>query len=60
MRVHVCDPGELEWEAKALKTKEYITTWMSESMERITRESRDRTGWRRLVRCVTRAADYHS
>ena len=37
-----------------------ITKWMSESMERITRETRDRDGWIRLVRCAARAADHHS
>ena len=37
-----------------------ITKWMSESMERITRDTRDRPGWRRLVRCAARAADHHS
>ena len=37
-----------------------ITKWMCESMERITRDSRDRAGWRRLVRCAARAADHHS
>ena len=37
-----------------------ITQWMSESMERIKRDTRDRAEWRRLVRCAARAADYHS
>ena len=37
-----------------------ITKCMSESMEQITRETRDRDGWRRLVRCAVRAADHHS
>ena len=37
-----------------------ITKWMSESMERITRDSRDRAGWRRLVRCAAQVADHHS
>ena len=30
------------------------------STERITRETRDRAGWRRLIRCAARAADHHS
>ena len=29
-----------------------ITKWMSENMERITRDTRDGAGWRRLVRCA--------
>ena len=37
-----------------------ITEWMSESMERIMRETRDRAGWRRLVRCAALAADHNS
>ena len=37
-----------------------ITKWTSESTERITRETRDRTGWRRLIRYAARAADHHS
>ena len=37
-----------------------ITKWMTESMERITRDARDRDEWRRLVRCAARAADHHS
>ena len=37
-----------------------ITKWTSVSTERITRETRDRTGWRRLIRCAARAADNHS
>ena len=37
-----------------------ITKWMNESMERITRDTRDRDEWRRLVRCAARAADHHS
>ena len=37
-----------------------ITKWMTESMERITGESRDRAGWRRLIRCEAQVADYHS
>ncbi len=37
-----------------------ITKWTSESMERNTRETQDRAGWRRLVRCAARAADHHS
>ena len=38
----------------------YITKWMSENNEGITRETRDRAGWRRLIRCAARAADHHS
>ena len=38
----------------------YSSKCMSANMERITRETRDRAGWRRLVRCVARAADHHS
>ena len=34
-----------------------ITELMADGMEQI---SRDRAGWRRLVRCVTRAADHYS
>ena len=30
-----------------------ITKWTSESTERITRETRDHAGWRRLVRCAS-------
>ena len=37
-----------------------ITKWMTESMERITRITRDRAEWRRLVRCAARAANHHS
>ncbi len=37
-----------------------FTQWMSESMDRITRETRDRAGWRRLVRCAAWAAGRHS
>ena len=37
-----------------------ITKWMSESTERITRDTRDRAGWRRLVRFAARTADHHS
>ena len=37
-----------------------ITKWMFENMERITTETRDRAGWRRLVLCAARAADHHS
>ena len=37
-----------------------ITKWTSVSTERITRETRDRAGWRRLIRCAARAADHHS
>ena len=37
-----------------------ITKWTSVSTERITRETRDRAGWRRSVRCTARAADHHS
>ena len=37
-----------------------ITKWMNESMERITRDTRDRDEWRRLIRCAARAADHHS
>ena len=42
----VRDPGESEWEAKRWKTKyvmysSNITKWMSESMERITRDTWD-------------------
>ena len=37
-----------------------ITKWTSVSTERITRERRDRAGWRRLIRCAARAADHHS
>ena len=37
-----------------------ITKWTYVSTERITRETRDRAGWRRLVQCAARAADYHS
>ncbi len=37
-----------------------ITKSTSVSTERITRETRDRAGWRRLVRCAARAADHHS
>ena len=33
---------------------------MSESMEQITRNWRDRAGWRILVRCAARMADHHS
>ena len=36
------------------------TKWMYESMERITRNTRDSTEWRRLVRCAARAADHQS
>ena len=37
-----------------------ITHWMSESMEQITRDSSDRVGLRRLVRCAARADDHQS
>ena len=37
-----------------------ITKWTSVGTERITRETRDRAGWRRLIRCAARAADHHS
>ena len=37
-----------------------ITKWMSENMDRITRETQDRAGWRRLVRRAARTADHHS
>ena len=37
-----------------------VTKWTSESTERITRETQNRAGWRRLVRCAARAADHHS
>ena len=37
-----------------------ITKWMSENRERITRDTRDRDEWRRLVRYAARAADHHS
>ena len=37
-----------------------ITKWTPESTKRITRETRDRSGWRRLIRCAARAADHHS
>ena len=37
-----------------------ITKWTSVSTERITRETRDRAGWRKLIRCAARAADHHS
>ena len=46
--VEVCDSGESEREAKAWNTNyviqhsSNITKWMSESMERITRDTRDR------------------
>ena len=52
----VYDPGESEWEAKAWKTEEIsdITKCIPENMERITRETRDRAGWRRLLRCAAR------
>ena len=36
------------------------TKWMNESMELITRDTRDRDEWRRLIRCAARAADHHS
>ena len=29
-----------------------ITKWMSGSVERITRDTRDRSGWRILIRCA--------
>ena len=37
-----------------------ITKWINESMERITRDTRDRDEWRTLIRCAARAADHHS
>ena len=37
-----------------------ITKWISGNMERIMRETQDRAGWRRLIRCAARAADHHS
>ena len=37
-----------------------ITKWMTGSMERITRDTRDRAESRRLIRCAARAADHHS
>ena len=37
-----------------------ITKWTSVSTERIASETRDRAGWRRLIRCAARTADHHS
>ena len=37
-----------------------ITKGTSVSTERITRETRDRAGWRRLIRYAARATDHHS
>ena len=37
-----------------------ITKWMNESMYRITRDTRDRDEWRRLIQCAARGADHHS
>ena len=37
-----------------------ITKWSTESMERITSDTRDRDEWRRLIRCAARVADHHS
>ena len=37
-----------------------ITKWTSVNTERITRETRDRAGWIKLIRCAARAADHHS
>ena len=61
MRVgEVRDTEESEWEAKAWKTKDVIysniTKLMSENMEQITRNTRVRAEWRRLVRCAAWAA----
>ena len=37
-----------------------ITTWMSENMERITRDSRDHVECRTLVQCAGLSAYHHS
>ena len=36
------------------------TKWITESMERITRDTRDRDKWIILIRCAARATDHHS
>ena len=62
----VRDPGESEREAEEGRGRpktsysSNITKWMNERMERITRDTRDRDEWRRLIRCAARAADHHS
>ena len=56
----VCDPEQTKLIAKRrrgrLETSNSITELMSESMERITRDTQDRAEWRKLVLCAARAA----
>ena len=56
----VRDPGEVSRKRRRGRPKtsysSNITKWMNESMERITRDTRDRAEWRRLIRCAARAA----
>ena len=58
-----CGSGEVSGKQQRGSPKtshgSYITKWTSESLEQITRDSRDRSGWRRLVRCAAQAADHH-
>ena len=66
-RVRACevlDPGEVSGNRRRGRPNtsynSNITKWMTESNERITRGTRDRADWRRLVRFAARAADRHS
>ena len=59
----MCDPGEMSGKRRRGRPEtsysSNITKWMSESMERITRDTRTGSRWmeRRLVRGAARAAD---